>query len=196
MSEPHVERVIVDARTHRLRFLREGAPMSWAAVSLAWQRDPAFSSSFAVALRDTPFAAFFWESPPVSGATRGRACEHVIVDAPRLAGVRAEPDAFEDHFAKGEPIATFANLGADAVLVAPAPFGDPQSGAHLAAFLRAAPPDRVEALFAAVGRAFDARLERPEPVWLSTSGVGVRWLHVRLDDRPKYITHRPYRDAA
>lgn len=169
--------------------------MSWAEVSEAWQRDAAFCALFADALSDTPFASFFWESPPVIGASREEACEHVVVDAPRLAGVRAEPEAFEAHFVKGEPIATFPNLGADAILVAPAPFGDPQGGAHLAAFLRAGPPDRVAALFAAVGRAFDARLERPEPVWLSTSGVGVRWLHVRLDDRPKYITHRPYRDA-
>ena len=169
--------------------------MTWAEVSDAWQSDPAFVARFADALRDTPFDAFFWESPPVTGATRNEPCEHVVIDAPRLAGVRAEPDAFEAHFVKGEPVATFANLGADAMLVAPAPFGDPASGAHLAAYLRAAPTDRIEALFAAVGRAFDARLEDPEPVWLSTSGLGVRWLHVRLDDRPKYITHRPYREV-
>ena len=31
------------------------------------------------------------------------------------------------------------------------------------------------------------------PLWLSTSGAGVAWLHVRLDDRPKYIQHAPYR---
>jgi len=32
-------------------------------------------------------------------------------------------------------------------------------------------------------------------VWLSTAGMGVSWLHVRLDDRPKYYGHRPYRIA-
>lgn len=30
------------------------------------------------------------------------------------------------------------------------------------------------------------------PVWLSTAGAGVAWLHVRLDDRPKYYSYRPY----
>ncbi len=34
------------------------------------------------------------------------------------------------------------------------------------------------------------------PRWLNTSGLGVPWLHVRIDSRPKYITYRPYRDAA
>ncbi len=31
------------------------------------------------------------------------------------------------------------------------------------------------------------------PVWLSTAGAGVSWLHVRLDTRPKYYHHGPYR---
>ena len=30
------------------------------------------------------------------------------------------------------------------------------------------------------------------PVWLSTAGHGVAWLHVRLDSQPKYYRYRPY----
>jgi len=30
------------------------------------------------------------------------------------------------------------------------------------------------------------------PLWLSTAGLGVSWLHVRLDTRPKYYRHRVY----
>jgi len=33
-------------------------------------------------------------------------------------------------------------------------------------------------------------------VWLSTAGAGVPWLHVRLDDRPKYYHYGPYRQTA
>ncbi|MFO1021395.1 MAG: hypothetical protein U0903_11970 [Planctomycetales bacterium] len=33
----------------------------------------------------------------------------------------------------------------------------------------------------------------PKPVWLSTAGAGVPWLHVHLDDQPKYYSHAPYR---
>ena len=32
------------------------------------------------------------------------------------------------------------------------------------------------------------------PVWVSTAGAGVSWLHVRLDDRPKYYGYQPYRN--
>jgi hypothetical protein len=38
-----------------------------------------------------------------------------------------------------------------------------------------------------------ARRVGRQPVWLSTAGAGVAWLHVRLDDRPKYYGHGPYR---
>jgi hypothetical protein len=31
------------------------------------------------------------------------------------------------------------------------------------------------------------------PLWVSTSGLGVSWLHLRFDRRPKYYTHAPYR---
>ncbi len=33
------------------------------------------------------------------------------------------------------------------------------------------------------------------PLWLSTAGGGVAWLHVRLDSRPKYYGYSPYKTA-
>ena len=30
-------------------------------------------------------------------------------------------------------------------------------------------------------------------LWLSTAGLGVYWLHLRLDTRPKYYSFQPYR---
>ena len=32
------------------------------------------------------------------------------------------------------------------------------------------------------------------PLWVSTAGLGVSWLHVRLDARPKYYRHDAYTD--
>jgi Family of unknown function (DUF6940) len=32
-----------------------------------------------------------------------------------------------------------------------------------------------------------------KPVWLSPAGAGVSWLHLRLDDQPKYYGYAPYR---
>lgn len=33
------------------------------------------------------------------------------------------------------------------------------------------------------------------PLWLSTAGAGVAWLHVRVDPVPKYYAYPPYRVA-
>ena len=32
-----------------------------------------------------------------------------------------------------------------------------------------------------------------DPIWFSTSGSGVAWLHFRLDSRPKYYTYKPFK---
>jgi len=146
------------------------------------------------ALRGSPFAAYFWETPPITAATVERPFEFVTVRGPALAQLRASPRAFAAHLRPGE-VATFPNLGADAILVSPGTTGRDSSYAHLGSYLREAPDTQVQALWSAVGEALAAWLrEHPSrPVWVSTSGLGVPWVHVRLDSRPKYYTYVPYR---
>jgi hypothetical protein len=62
---------------------------------------------------------------------------------------------------------------------------------HLAVFLRSAPPDQCDELFRAIGKATIEFLN-DAPFWLSTSGSGVAWVHVRIDKRPKYYQYEPY----
>ena len=79
------------------------------------------------------------------------------------------------------------------MLVVPCPVGPHSAYGHVAAVVRSAPEEQKHALWACVGRAMGRRVGKA-PVWLSTAGAGVSWLHVRLDDRPKYYGHAPYRD--
>lgn len=166
-------------------------PALLANVIAAWQIDTAFRMWFAKLLADAPYRAFRWETPGVTSATASRPFEFVLLDAP---GIDRKPDrdAFAEHFAPGEAIARFANLSGDSTLIAPAPLADDSMYGHLAAFVRAAPAEQVDALWRTVGDAMTRRLSA-KPVWLSTAGAGVSWLHVRLDDRPKYYGHAPYR---
>ena len=171
---------------------RDGAPASWHDVVRAWQGDEEFRMSFSRVLADAPFKAYKWETPPVTKSTLGRPFEFVLLDAPAL-DRRPDPAAFADQF-RGRPddetVASFPNLGGDAVLVVPRPAG-PSAYAHLAAFLRSAPQTQAHELWRVVGRATEARLGA-KPLWVSTAGMGVPWLHVRLDSRPKYYGYRPY----
>lgn len=88
------------------------------------------------------------------------------------------------------PIVTFPNLSSDAVLVSPNTLAT-SDGAHLAAFVRAAPRTLSRALWAAVGEAVLAHASH-DPLWVGTAGLGVYWVHVRLDQHPKYYRYAPF----
>jgi hypothetical protein len=60
------------------------------------------------------------------------------------------------------------------------------------AFVRNAPEAQKHALWSIVGKVMEEELG-PAPIWLSTAGAGVSWLHVRIDRKPKYYGHAPYR---
>ena len=64
---------------------------------------------------------------------------------------------------------------------------------HIAPFMSSACMFQIEDLWVRVAREGKAYLqERPRPMYLSTSGTGVFYLHVRLDDVPKYYIMRSY----
>jgi hypothetical protein len=183
--------------THGLRFAVEldSRPATFAEVLNAWQRDVDFKIFFNALLAEVPFTAFRWETPAVTTTTITRPFEFVVLDSYGLARP-ADPNAYAEHFhgALGS-IVTFPNLGGDAILVVPCPIGAPSTYAHLADFVRLAPEKQRDELWQAVGEAMWRRIG-DEPVWLSTAGAGVAWLHVRLDNRPKYYGYGSYRHLA
>jgi hypothetical protein len=170
---------------------RDGKPVTFADVIHAWQTDAEFHSLFNAVLAESPFSAFRWETPGVTTSTATRPFEFVLLDEPSLAR-RVDAEAFAEHFRAKEAVVVFANLRGDATLIVPCPFADHSAYGHLAAFVRGAPESQRDALWMLVGEAMSVRAGT-KPVWLSTAGAGVSWLHVRLDDRPKYYGHDPYR---
>jgi hypothetical protein len=186
-----------DVHAERYVPLCNGSPIPYSRVLGYWQDEATFRSFFLSLLSDAPFAAYRWETPPITKLSAGRAFEFALLDAP---GLEQPPDdqAFAEHFHRAtadQDVVTFQNLGKDAVLVVPCPLAKGDGYAHLAAFVRAAPVAQQHELWRAVGAAMQARLGQ-SPVWLSTAGMGVPWLHVRLDSRPKYYAFNQYRDAS
>jgi len=179
----------------RLAIVLNSRPASFAEVIQAWQNDGNFRSLFNSLLAGAPYSAFRWETPPVTKATQSQPFECVILDSPSLAR-QPDREAFAEHFENSEnSIAVFANLGRDAVMVVPRPVADASAYGHLAAFVRLAPDVQRDELWRSVGDAMAAGVGT-KPVWLSTAGAGVSWLHVRLDDRPKYYGYSPYSQGA
>ena len=184
-------------RILRMAVDSDSSPMSYAAVLQSWQHDADFRSFFMPLLADTSFTAFRWETPPISASSADRPFEFVLIDSPGLAS-HPDPKAFAEYFTAATSTASvvsFSNLGNDAVLVVPCQRGPLSAYGHLAAFVRQVPEAQRHAFWATVGKAMEHRLGTA-PVWLSTAGAGVSWLHVRLDDRPKYYGYAPYRESA
>lgn len=171
----------------------DAKPATFADVLHGWQKDAKFRSMFNDLLAHSLFSAFRWETPPVTIATMSRPFEFVLLDSPRLAR-RPDPAAFAEHFRRSPEtsVVEFSNLGGDAILIVPCLETTPSAYGHLAAFVRGGSEPQRHALWRVVGEAMGRRIST-KPVWLSTAGAGVSWLHVRLDDWPKYYGFGPYR---
>lgn len=178
---------------HRIQIYQGEDPVSFGAYLKLLAEDQAFASWFTDLLAGADYEAFFWEHPPLGDANIDSGVEFVLLDSPALARLSPNPEPFRSHFERdreGE-IVSFRSLGGDAVLLAPRPSGSPEACVHLAAFVRQAAQSQIESLWRETGRAMRENLSERK-LWLSTSGLGVSWLHIRLDSYPKYYQHRPY----
>ena len=188
---------------HHYVFLdKENKPLSYAEVVRLWCNNgtegAAFRQLTTATLSESPFVAFKWETPVVDTARMDRNFEFVTLDSPSL-DRRENPNAFGEHFDRSntnQMTLQFPNIGRNAVMVVPTPVrneADRQvNHCHLVSFLRSASSTRSDDFWWNVGDAMRKRISN-KPVWLSTAGGGVAWLHGRLDDQPKYYGYEPFR---
>jgi hypothetical protein len=141
--------------------------------------------------------AVFWECKLSNPSSLSQTFEFVVLNAASLATVRPDPHTFAQHFQQSgnhnKDVIVFPNLSRDAYLVVPRPIGE-DSFPHLLSFLRTANASQRRSLWHTVGRTYLELIQSSSaPLWLSTSGLGVYWLHVRLDRVPKYYNFLEYK---
>ena len=180
-------------RISQISIFKSDRQITYSEVIELWQQDESFRSFFISLLVAAPFKAYFWETPPVTTSTIERVFEFVLVNSPQLARVQPEPGDFRQYFkSASQEIVTFPNLGRDALLIVPCPIAEISIYPHIASFVRQAPESQKHLLWQIVGRELKQKLNQ-QPIWVSTSGLGVSWLHVRLDSYPKYYCYEPYK---
>jgi len=167
-------------------------PLTFAEVIRLWQNDDAFCDFFSRQLAAIPFEAYFWELPPLTAENLKHPFECVIVNSPRLARAAPDHQSFSAFFTDLAAVVDFDNLGHDARLVVPCPLGAPEQYTHLARFMRQAARTQQRSFWRRLGQLFQKKINH-KPVWLSTSGLGVYWLHARFDCEPKYYSYSHYR---
>lgn len=205
MYSAHV--VSVDGDTRPLSIRR------WAEL-LSEDGSDQVADDLTASISDSPYEAVYFETRPVSSGTASqRHFQFVLVDAPFLKQFCESqgPDSltFREHLRctpEKDTCCAFWNLSGDARLIAPRVPGsvfsrrllggddDKTKYAHLAAFVRGASQAQTRELWRKTAREYLNIVDnRSGNVYLSTSGAGVSWLHMRLDKRPKYYTYRPFK---
>ncbi len=193
--KPAVE-LLASGQGQKVRFLHGTDPLTFSQVLSHWRSNEQFRSFWINLLAEAPFSAYRWETPALTLATTDQPFECVLLDAPTL-DRPADRSTFAQHFQKANPeagVVSFPNLGRDALLVVPCPRTPADDYSHLAAFTNNAPAKQQHALWQLVGQTTQDQLSQ-SPLWLNTAGMGVAWLHIRLDCSPKYYAYGPYRRA-
>ncbi len=148
------------------------------------------------------YEAFFFETKGTSVDTKTtKQFEFVLVNAVNLRRfVQSRSPAvraFSDHFdyEDGSTAASFKSLGGSSVLVCPKPQPSNSNDIYtdIATFIRNAPEHEIVGLWKLALGEYRKWLEYEEGnVWFSTSGLGIPWLHLRLDPKPKYYSFEPF----
>lgn len=154
--------------------------------------DSAFRSFYNQYLAGIGFDAFFWENKPMTSSNLKEAYECNVINSDFLARTSPDYHTFSPYFNKEEEVVSFSNLGHDARLIAPCPVNDNQGYAHIGSFIRQAPESQMHQLWKQTAKEMLHQMG-DEPRWLSTSGSGVFWLHIRIDSVPKYYQTQEYK---
>lgn len=165
---------------------------------------------------------YFFETPPITYNTyQYIPFEFMLIPADELAYVGANFNPFSKKFSKscqldssdhsnrnkhGRKVVSFSNINNDSTLVVPCPVyientssatSSFQDFAHISRFMKNA--DKIlirETLKRLASETMKVLTEHPnDKFWVSTSGLGVSWIHFRIDSRPKYYNWEEYKTA-
>lgn len=207
MSWHYKQRFLSQEKAYHYQLFDDDSPLSVADVIQLWQQNISFGEFYNQLLADNDYSAFFWELPPLSAATLQEPFEFVLLESRTLDAVKSDTKTFAEYFVANQQgansdVINFHNLGGDALLLVPSPMSDEQNYAHLANFVRSAPVSQRQHFWQQLGEIINAQLSShlatelaPQSLWVSTSGLGVYWLHIRLDQQPKYYSYLPYKLA-
>ena len=149
------------------------------------QQKSKISEEFFRKLQSSAFQSYFFETPSLSKESlETKDFEFVLVSAQALQNIQSDVGAFSEYFdcdQRGGTVTSFLNLGGDARLVVPCPQGsEHQHYSSLAPFMRAAGEGQIQEFWRESARIMLEQVRNSrDKLWMSTSGTGVYWLHLR-----------------
>ena len=177
----------------RLKVLKNDRLISFQEVFKLWENDSEFIDFYVQSLKDFTFKAFFWEHPGLTKQTLDKPYECVLQKSSRLDSQTLNEEAFADYLDTENAAEDFLNLGKNARLVIPTKQSKAEIYKHFGSFIFNAEALQIQAFFNKVGAVVQQEIENKPMIWLNTSGMGVIWLHVRMDTKPKYYKTKNYK---
>jgi hypothetical protein len=191
--------------TYKYRCLDKGQPITYGKfLSLISDNDQSgtqFRRIFIDTIKAFPGQAFFFECTPITPAELdNKPFEFVLLESKELAAITTDITPFKEkflHLDRNQQVTSFKNLGGDSLLVVPCPILKPlEMYAHIASFLRNSSRLQIDKVLIKCGEELKRVLLEGSPNakrYLSTSGLGVSYLHIRIDSAPKYYQYAPYK---
>ena len=179
--------------TVRFRLKKGEQNLSFKEVFELWGSSSAFVAFYVDELIKLDYQAFYWEHPAIKTAFLPKKYECTLQKSQVLEHRNVNENAFKDYLYSKEKVVDFINLGGDARLVAPTKQTAKEAYKHLGKFIRLAEAEQIIQVFKRVGILIFEELEKRKLIWLNTAGLGVIWLHIRMDTRPKYYKTNSYK---
>lgn len=179
---------IITADTIKVFIQQDNRILTYQQVIKLWKTNTSFIDFFITILKNIDFQAYFWETPVLT--TKSQAFQCVFIESQALAQMSMDMVSFQQYFLLDKWVVSFENLRKDATLVTPCPY-QKNNYTHLKLFSQFAPKIQQYILWQQIAILLENNITRP--IWLNTSGLGVGWLHVRLDLKPKYYKFLEYR---
>ena len=154
---------------------------TWAEVLKKWEKGDIPSVPFSI---NKPFT---WKTSCVDKEQKNFYLEEFREDK-RLKNIKQNYEPFKDAFDlfnKEKHCVAKPNLGKDSVLVVPT-LNKNKEYPSLFLFMETASEEKKKALWKMVAKEAKKMLKKHDQIWINSSNLGVHYLHVRIDTKPKY----------
>lgn len=146
------------------------------------------------------FKFYFIEFPPCSFKSPTVQFQFVLINAEHTElkeHIADFSDFQEYHTKKNKIVLQFPSLSKDSLLSVPVPLPKTKEEIYtsIAPFMRLGNVEQIHEIWTKVSEKLidSIKADKKKQFWVSTSGLAVPWLHVRIDLKPKYYNYEPFK---
>lgn len=149
-----------------------------------------FVLGFINILKQIPYLYYVIQTPCLY-KNKNKKFEFVIINTPGLSKIKTDTNVYKKYFKNKEIVTSFPNLSGDTTLIVPQILNTINKNVYrnIQTFTNGAPINQQIILWKKVFKELDKCKHK---CFLNTHGFGFGWLHVRIDEKPKYYSHREY----